>query len=90
MKKIALLLITVFAAQAQLLLSSEQNEPYFKHLHQISSKVQQFCRDVEKNKGPVHHIAKCIDLDVQYEALSNLITQINKQEEYLANLKENK
>jgi len=89
MKKIALLLITVFVAQAQLLLSAESDIP-FKYLHQMSPKIQRVCLNAEKDKGPIHIYAKCTDLDAQYEAFLKLATEIEKQEKYLNNVKEDK
>jgi len=82
-------IVTQSNIDSPLLLSAEKNEPsYFKHLHQMSPKVQQFCRDVEKNKGPVRYIVKCADLDNEYEALSELRAKIDAQEKYLESLKD--
>jgi hypothetical protein len=71
MKKIALLLITVFVAQAQLLLSAEKNEPpYFKHLHRLqSSQLKQNCLDAVENKGPVNVLGACALLDNELQHL---------------------
>lgn len=82
MKKIALLLITIFAAQAQLLLSGEKNEsPYFKHLHRLkeSSQLKQKCLDAKENKGPVRVLAACNLLENDLECIVEFHKERHKE-----------